>query len=138
MANVLHSLHRLRSWSRQESEVQLRAVEAERDRQRERVEDLRESVRRAHAGTDPADVVELAAYHAFRLREELHERREVARLAQRERDVEAQTARHHRNIRDELSIQGVIEEAAVRHAEEARRVEGRWMDELGGRMRKAE
>lgn len=137
MSAVLASLHRLRVVTRQESEVALRQVESERDLQRARVDGVRDAIRRARDGFDPADAGELAAYHAFRLREELAERREAARLAQRERDVEAQTAKHQRNIRDELSLQGVIDEMAALAAEEARRAESRWMDELGARMKVA-
>jgi hypothetical protein len=138
MSNVLASLHRLRSHTRQESGVVLRESERARDQQQERLTELTRGIRQAQAGVDPEDALGLVTYQAFRLREELRERRERARLHQKERDVALNRERYTRCVRDELSMQAVIEEKALREEEDLRRVEARNMDEVASRLRKAD
>jgi Ca2+-dependent lipid-binding protein len=133
--SVLHSLHRLRQHARRESELSLRRAQEERDVQAARVDALRASVAEARDAVDPNDASELSAYHAWRLRAEMTERRESVRLAQRERDLDQTTKVHQDNVRKELSLERVIDEHAVRELEEARRVEGRAMDEIASRRR---
>jgi hypothetical protein len=138
MSNVLASLHRLRAHTRQESGVVLRESERARDQQQERLAEVGRGIRLAQAGVDPEDALGLVTYQAFRLREELRERRERARLHQKERDVALNRERYTRCVRDELSMQAVIEEKALREEEDLRRVEARNMDEVASRLRKAD
>lgn len=133
--SVLHSLHRLRQHARRETETSLRRAQEERDVQAAKVDALRAAVAEAREGVDPNDASDLSAYHAWRLRTEMNERRESARLAQRERDLEQTTRVHQDNVRRELSLERVIDEHAQRELEDARRAEGRTMDEIASRRR---
>jgi len=135
MPNVLASLHRLRAHTRQESGVVLRDAERARDQQQERLAEVANGIRIAQAGVDPEDAFGLVTYQAFRLREELRERRERARLHQKERDVALNRERYAKCVRDELSMKAVIDEKALRAEEDARRVEARNMDEVAARLR---
>jgi hypothetical protein len=136
MTAILNSLHRLRQHARRESELALKRAETERDAQRERLDGVRAEIERARESLDPSDPVALAAYHQFRLREEMLERRETARLQQREREVASNVLMHQKNVRDELSLQNVLDEHAQRTLEEDRRAETRDLDELGQRLRR--
>jgi hypothetical protein len=138
MTAILNSLHRLRQHARRESEVSLRRAEAERDLQRQRLEGVRAEIERAREALDPSDPLALAAYHQFRLREEMLERREAARLQQKEREVASNSLVHTKNVRDELSLERVLDEQALRAAEEERRAETRELDEVGARVRRQE
>ena len=97
---------------------------------------MRAEIERARAAIDPSDPVALSAYHQFRLREEMLERRETARLQQREREVASNVLVHQKNVRDELSLQNVLDEHAQRAVEDERRAETRELDELGQRLRR--
>lgn len=137
MSNVLASLHRLRSHARQEAEAALRVAETARDKQEERLADVGTSIRAAQAAVDHGDAAALAAYQSFRLREEFAERRERARLQQKERDVMLTGDKHIKCVREELTIEAVIEERLNEFLGEARRVEARGMDEIALRDRRA-
>jgi len=137
MSNVLASLHRLRAHARQESETSLRLAESARDQQEDRLSAVGAGIRAAQAAVDHGDAADLAAYQAFRIREEFAERRERARLQQKERDVLIIGDRHVKCVRDELTIEAVMEERLVESQEAARRVEARGMDEIAARGRKA-
>lgn len=138
MTAILNSLHRLRQHARRESELSFRRAEEERDVQRQRLEGVRAEIVRARDALDPNDPLALAAYHQFRLREEMLERRETARLQQKEREVASTSIVHNKNVRDELSLERLLDEQAVRAAEEERRAEMRELDELGARVRREE
>jgi len=87
----------------------------------------------ARADADPNDPMALTTYHDFRARQEVTERREVARLVQREREVEVKRTQHSARVRDELALDQFLESkraAAVR--DEQKRDQAR-MDELGRR-----
>ena len=133
--SVYKSLHRLRQYARQESELQVRKAQEERDAQLARIEELRAEVQRAREDVDPDDAGALAAYQAWRLRAEMSERRESARLAQRERDLEQHTRTHADNVRKELTMETFLELQAERALEDARRVDARNMDEIAGNRR---
>lgn len=135
--SILESLHRLRAHARHEAEVALKESEVARDQQQDRLSDVRTGIRTAQAAVDPADALALVTYQSFRLREELKERREQARLNQRERDLSLHRERHGRCVRDELSMQAVMEEKAERLDEEERRGEARGMDEIAARAWRA-
>lgn len=135
MSNTMRSLHRLRERARRASEMQLHEARVNADRQRQRLEAVHQAVAEAREQTDAGDVLSLTTWHAFRLRQEVVERRESARLAQRQREVDTAETQHAVRVRDELAIQSVIEEQRVRAAEEARYAEGRVLDEIGARMR---
>lgn len=130
---VLDTLHRLRVYQRQQSSLQLKLAQVERERQAERVDSLQQAMVEGRAATSPTDVAALAEYHSWRLRQELNLRRENARLAQRERDVEMHQDRHIKNVRDELTIDSVIQTKDLEAQQEADRAEARWMDELASR-----
>lgn len=130
---VLDTLHRLRSYQRQQSALALKLAEVERDRQAERVESLERSVVEGRAAASHTDAASLADYHGWRLRQELNLRREHARLAQRSRDVEQNRDRHIKNVRDELTLDSVIQTKEREALEEENRAEARWMDEIASR-----
>jgi hypothetical protein len=131
--SVLDTLHRVRAYQRQQSALQLKLAQVERDKQSERVEQLQQAMVAAQAAVQPRDVQSVNDYHAWRLRQELVMRRETARLSQRERDVELQQDRHIHNVRDELTLQTVITARDEEQQLEERRAEARWMDELASR-----
>lgn len=137
MPDIYASLQRLREHSRRESHQQFRAAEVERDRALARVDELRAGVERARAQVDGGDVEALGLYHSFRLREALRERREEARLAQRERDLETREVQHVRCVRDELTLDALVEEMEAREAVVVRRVEARQMDEIAALAKRA-
>jgi flagellar export protein FliJ len=130
---VLDTLRRLRVYQRQQSSLQLKQAEVERERQAERVQSLEQALVEGHAATSPTDAAALAEYHSWRLRQELNLRRENARLAQRARDVEIQQDRHIKNVREELTLDTVIQARDQQELEEANRAEARWMDEIAAR-----
>ena len=111
----------------------VRTAERARDVQSERVDAIHASVASARENVDGGDALELTAYHAFRLRQELAARRESARLSQKERELENQRVRHSGRVRDELALANVIEAANVSEAEERRRREDKRMDEVAAR-----
>lgn len=137
MTNVLASLHRLRSHARYEAESALRLAETARDKQEERLAEVGASIRAAQETVDHADPASLVAYQSFRLREEFTERRERARLQQKERDVMLSGDKHVKCVRDELTLEAVIEERLVELQDITRRIEARGMDEIAARNRKA-
>lgn len=130
---VLDTLRRLRVYQRQQSSLQLKQAEVERERQAERVQSLEHALVEGHAATSPTDAAALAEYHSWRLRQELNLRRENARLAQRARDVELQQDRHIKNVREELTLDTVIQARDLQEQEDANRAEARWMDEIASR-----
>ncbi len=133
MSPALHTLHRLREHARKESDVLVRQAERARDVQSERVDSIHASVAQARENVDGTDALELTAYHAFRLRQELASRRESARLSQKERELENQRVRHGARVRDELALANVIEAAALTDSEDRRRREDKRMDEVAAR-----
>jgi hypothetical protein len=132
---TLHTLHRLRQATRRESDAVLRRAQAERDAQVQRLDALRNQMETARAGVDPSDPAAMASWHAWRLRAEIEQRREIARLAQRERDLEAASRVHQKNVRDELSLERVIEAHEEEARIEAARKDTLALDEVGGRRR---
>lgn len=130
---ILKSLLKLRTYQRQQSAVQLKHAEVERDRQAVRVQSLEDEVIRAQESLPSNDATSLNDYHTWRLRQELALRRENARLQQRERDVDIQQDRHGKNVRDELAIQNVNTAHAQALSEDALRRESAWMDEIASR-----
>lgn len=137
MSNILASLYRLRSHARLEAETALRVAETARDKQEERLADVGTSIRAAQAAVDHGDAAGLAAYQSFRQREELSERRERARLQQKERDVMLTGDKHVKCVREELTLEAIIEERLNEILCEVRRVEAREMDEIALRDRRA-
>ena len=131
--SVLDTLHRVRAYQRQQSALQLKLAQVERDKQAEKVAELQQAMIEAQAAVQPHDVQSVHDYHGWRLRQEMVMRRESARLSQRERDVELQQDRHIHNVRDELTLQTVITAREEEQQVEERRAEARWMDELASR-----
>lgn len=136
MTRALHQLQRLRTHQRREAAVTLRQAEAERDLQRGRVDALAAGIARARDATDGGNVADLATWSAFRLQAELTGRREGARLAQRQRDADLAAGRHRRSVQDELGLANVIAARDAVAAEDARRIEGRILDEVAARTRR--
>jgi hypothetical protein len=136
MSPSLQTLHRLREHARKDSESKLRRAEALREEQQARLDAVQEAVVQARANRDPADALSLANYHAFVLLQRVAERRETAKLQQRDREAEAARTVHRSRVRDELAIQNAIEAANDREMVEERRDETRTLDEVGARMRR--
>ncbi len=132
---VYGSLQRLREHTRREAQMEMARAEVERDRVQERLDALNAGVDRARAQLDPLDAEALSTYHNFRLQEALRERRETARLAQRERELETRRGHHLRSVRDELTLDALVEELNARGQEDFRRAERRQMDEIAGRRK---
>ena len=135
MSNTMKSLHRLREHARRVSETQLYEARLGWERQRQRLDGVQNTIQEARAQTDPLDVISLSTWHSFRLRQEMAERREIARLAQRVREVDAAETTHAVRVRDELAMQSVLEGIKVAALAEETRQEGLLMDEIGGRLR---
>lgn len=115
----------------------LRQAEAERDAQRARVDALAAGVSRAREGMDADNVTDLTTWSAYRLQAELSGRRERIRLAQRQRDTDLASGRHRRAVQDELGLCNLVAAREALEADEARRVEGHWLDEVASRSRMA-
>lgn len=130
---VLDSLLRIRTYQRQQSALALKLAQVEHERQLEKVHDLQNAIVNAHSNVQPRDALSVNDYHAWRLRQEIVMRRENARLQQRERDMLIQEDKHIHHVRDELAIQNVIEAHVIQEAEEDRRADARWMDEIASR-----
>ncbi len=133
---VYASLQRLREHSRIEAHQQVRAAEVERDRSVARLDELRTGVDVARSQVDFADADALGTYQAFRLQEGLRERREQVRLAQRERELETRRTQHVRCVRDELTLEALVEEMHALGELDVRRGEARQMDEIASLRRK--
>jgi len=138
MAKTLAVLQRLRDHARKAQELELRRAERERDRQQGRIDELHARMESARAELEPGDAHALVAYHNFRLQGEMASRRERARLAQREREVDAIGRRHGQAVRDQLAVENLIERReSARVALEAH-AEMAVLDELGARGRRME
>lgn len=135
MASSLDILLRLRTGAREESQTLLRRAEDERDAQAARLRAIREATLAARNNLDPCDPFALTTYHAFRMRQEVAERREQAKLVQRERELEQKRGLHVGRVRDELAMQNVIEAQAVAAAREESVRDMRRMDEIASRPR---
>ena len=133
MTDTLQTLLRLREAARKETLAALRKAENERDLQMAKLVEVRESVKTARAQVDPTDATDLTHYHGYRLRQEMAERREAARLAQKDRDLEGRRNAHVLRVRDELALSGLIDARAETEREEADRRENKQMDEIANR-----
>lgn len=133
MSRVLEPLLRLKSHQRRQSTLALRAAEAERDRQAERVAELRSKMAGQREQLDRTDGNELVAWSAWRLQAELANRRESMVLAQRAREAEVAAGKHRRDATDELALDAVLQARAEAELEEEKRGEARVMDEIAGR-----
>ncbi len=135
--STLSTLHRLRQFTRRESEVVLARAQGARDAQAAVLATLQQRLRDSRDALDPGDAAALAGWHAWRLRMEMEERREGARLAQRERDLDVALRIHQKNVRDELSLEKLIENKHEEARLEAARKETRVLDEVGARRSSA-
>lgn len=133
MANTLETLLRLREAARKETLAALRKAEAEREAQMGRLADVRLSIVHARTAVDITDANDVTNYHSFRLRQEMAERREAARLAQKDRELEARRTAHISRVRDELSLSELIDAREHAAALEANRHEQSKMDEIASR-----
>jgi hypothetical protein len=133
MGSTLHTLLRLRGLEREASSLALRKAEDDRDAQRAKLDDVRTSIARARESVDTLDVIDLNIYHQFRLRAEMNERREAARLAQKDKELEARRAVHVGRVRDELALQNVIDAKDLAEAREDSKRDQAKMDELAAR-----
>lgn len=134
MSSTLHTLLRLREAARKETLTALRKAEQERDTQEARLADVRASVVMARASLDPTDPADLSNYHSFRLRQEMAERRESARLAQKDRELDSRRTAHVLRVRDELALSELIESREAAEALELTRHDARKLDEMASRI----
>lgn len=132
-ASALPTLLRLRRAAREESQAAVRRAEDDRDTQAQRLAGIRTATASARENFDPSDVAALVGYHEFRARQEVQERREAARLVQRERELEVKRTQHAGRVRDELALETVIERKQVEAEREELRRDNARMDELGRR-----
>jgi len=132
---IYRSLQRIREHERKSAHQKVVAAEEERDRSVARIEALQERVEVARTSVDNEDAVSIATYHSYRLQQVITERREEARLAQRNRDLEARRAHHVVCVREELSLDAVVERMNERDQAEERRSDARLMDEIAARRR---
>ena len=135
--STLSTLHRLRQFTRRESELVLARAQEARDAQMAVMAALHERLRASRDAIDPDDAAALAGWHAWRLRMEMEQRREGARLAQRERDLDVALRVHQKNVRDELSLEKLIESKHEEARLEAARKDTRVLDEVGARRSSA-
>jgi hypothetical protein len=139
VAHAKATLLRLRRYAREESASALRRAEQDAAAQAARVEAIRAGLRRARETVDPTDADALGNYLAWRLRQELAERREVLRLQQRTRDVETARARHAVQTREELSMAALVDAEAAIAAESSEHAELAENDAVaGGRHARAQ
>ena len=131
--SALATLLRLRTAAREESQTALRRAEDERDAQARRLEAVQEATARARSELDPNDAGALLAYHSFRTRQEVTERREAAKLGQRDRELDHKRGIHVSRVRDELAMGNVIEAREQEAEREAAELDARRMDELASR-----
>lgn len=131
--SALPTLLRLRRAAREESQAAVRRAEDERDTQAQKLSNIRAATVAARASLDPTDPVALVSYHEFRARQEVLDRREAARLLQREREVDVKRTHHTARVRDELSIDHVIERKRTEAEHEEQKRDHTRMDELGRR-----
>ena len=131
MADVLKHLERLSKYAKREARLEMAEAEEAMVHQQEviaenaqRVDDEREN----HVIDDP---MEVARYHAFRLRMEMLRRREVEKLTTRTERVD--NARGHLDgaIRRAQTIERLLELKSERQAAEDRKTESNILDELG-------
>jgi len=132
---VYRSLQRIREHKRQSAHQKVVAAEVERDRSVARIEELQARVESARTSVDQGDVVSIATYHSYRLQQVITERRETARLAQRNRDLEIRRAHHVTCVREELTLDAVVDRMHEREQAAERRSDARQMDEIASRRR---
>lgn len=133
-SGALHTLLKLRRAAREESQAILRKAEDERDTQAARLQAVLDATVAGRDALDPTDPFSLTTWHAFRMRQEVAERRESAKLKQRERDFEQKRGLHVSRVRDELALEKVIEHHDAEEEEAARELEAKKMDEIASRL----
>lgn len=131
---ALHILLKLRRAAREESQALLRKAEDERDAAAARLHAVQAATAAGREALDPTDPFSLTTWHSFRMRQEVAERRESAKLKQRERDVDQKRGIHVARVRDELALDKVIAHHDAEELEETRARESKRMDEIASRL----
>ena len=130
---ALHTLVKLRRAAREETQAALARAEAELLAQTARHQAVLDATTAGRAALDPTDPNSLSVWAAFRMRQEVAERREAAKRMQKERDVTQKRALHVARVREELALEKLIERQAADEDADLLRRESRRMDEIAGR-----
>ena len=131
MADVLKHLERLSKYAKREARVKMAEAEKAMAKQQEVIADNAQHVndeRENHVVDDP---MEVARYHAFRLRMEMLRRREVEKLSTRTERVNSARGFLDGAIRRAQTIERLLELKEERQSTEARKTESKILDELG-------
>jgi flagellar export protein FliJ len=131
MADILKHLERLRNHEKREARINLASAETEKDEAEEALEANRHRIDEIRQGVIDNDPLEVARYHAFRLRMEMHRRTESGKLSSAVGRVDTCRTRLNLAIRQAQTMEKLIQNRADEAAREARKNEATMLDELG-------
>ena len=131
MADILKHLERLRNHEKRQARIELTEARTEQTEIEERLVEDQAHVEEIRNSTIDNDPMEVARYHAFRLRMEMNRRNQSARLTSASERVDVCRGRLDNAVRRAQTIEKLLEQRADESAREARKNEATMLDELG-------
>jgi len=131
MADILKHLERLRNHEKRQARIELTEAQNEKDVAEVELAENVSHVQEIRDSTSADDPMEVARYHAFRLRMEMTRRRQSSRLNGASDRVDMCRNRLDSAVRRAQTIEKLLEQRADEAAREARKNEATMLDELG-------
>lgn len=131
MADILKHLERLRNHEKRQARIELTEAQVEQTDIEQKLQDNQAHVDETRNSTIDNDPMEVARYHAFRLRMEMTRRNQSDRLQGVSERVDTCRTRLDSAVRRAQTIEKLLEQRADEAAREARKNEATMLDELG-------
>ena len=131
MADILKHLERLRNHEKRQARIELTEAQNEKSMAEVELAENVAHVEKIRSSTSEDDPMEVARYHAFRLRMEMTRRRQSSRLNGASDRVDVCRDRLDNAVRRAQTIEKLLEQRADEAAREARKNEATMLDELG-------
>lgn len=131
MADILKHLERLRSHEKRQARIDLTEAQSEKSEIEDVLAENHAHVEETRNSTIDNDPMEVARYHAFRLRMEMTRRNQNDRLNSVSGRVDNCRDRLDSAVRRAQTIEKLLEQRADEAAREARKNEAAMLDELG-------
>jgi flagellar export protein FliJ len=131
MADIFKHLERLRNHEKRQARIKLADAETDKHEAEDALDANRQRVDEIRQGVIDNDPQEVARYHAFRLRMEMHRRTESGKLSHAVGRVDTCRTRLNLAIRRAQTMEKLIQNRADEAAREARKNEATMLDELG-------
>ena len=131
MADILKHLERLRNHEKRQARIELTEARSEQTEIEQQLVENQAYVEEVRNSTIDNDPMEVARYHAFRLRMEMNRRNQSTRLNSASERVDNCRDRLDNAVRRAQPIEKLLEQRADEAAREARKNEANMLDELG-------